>query len=60
MNTLKYKCGRDSENTEILALYCLRKSLVRYINGKSIFANVINGLAPVINLMSASEEMTMG
>lgn len=28
------------------------------MNGKSILVNVINGLSPVTNLKSASEEMT--
>lgn len=59
MNVLKYKCRRGRENTEILVLYCFRKSLVRFIDGKSVLVNLISGLSPVINLMSASEEVTV-
>lgn len=55
----KYKCSNDSENTEILVLCCLRKSLVRYSKGESVLVNVINGLSPDINLMSANEEMAV-
>lgn len=40
-------------------LYCLRKSLVLNSKGKSILVNVINGLSPDINLMSANEEMAV-
>jgi len=40
-------------------LYCFRKSVVRYINGKSVLVHLISGLSPVINLISASEEVTV-
>lgn len=59
MNSLKYKCRRGRKNTEILVLYCFRKSLVHFINGKSVLVHLISGLSPVINLMSANEEVTM-